>query len=150
MGHVAQGLAEERERGARPAVPLERSVPDQGSHADVGVGDVHGIQPGHAVDVDEVPGAGEAHVEHRDEALPTGEHLAVVADLGEDAHGLVDGARRVVHERSGFHLVDPACSEGLWKGNAPPGGHGPRAGRVVGRGQGRRSRSGSRSPGAPG
>ena len=147
-------------RHGRPSCALEPGVPDERADADPLVGDVDGIQPGDAVDVDEVAGVGQAHVEHRDQALPAGEHLAVVADLAEHGDGLVDGAGCVVHERSGLHLVDPACSRGPGERNRPTRRCWPRAGRrrrcaaVAGVsrpvGQGRRSRSGSRSPPVPG
>ena len=158
VGDVAQRLAQEGERGLGGVVALEPRVPDECAHPHPRVGDVDGIQPGDAVDVDEVAGAGQPHVEHGDQALPAGEHLAVVADLGQHGDGLVDGAGCVVHERCGLHLGDPACSKGLGKGTAPPGRSLPPGGAVCGAGrrttprggQGRRSRSGSRSPGAPG
>jgi hypothetical protein len=113
-----------RSRGravAASVVLLEPGVPDERTDAHRGVGDVHGIQPRHAVDVDEVARVGQAHRQHRDQALAAGEDLAVVADLAEHGDGLVDGRGGVVHERSGFHLVDPACRGVGGKRGTPPG-----------------------------
>ena len=153
---VAQRLAQEGVRRERPRVPLEPGVPHERTDPHRVVGDVDGIQPGDAVDVDEVAGAGQAHVEHGDQALPAGEHLAVGAGLGQHGHGLVDGLGCVVHERSGFHLFDPACSRGPGKGTAPPERSRPsggavvsgsrRAVRAVGRARGRGARG---CPGSP-
>ena len=158
VGDVAQCLAQQRERGVRRrrrarAPACRTSAPTRTAR----VGDVDGIQPGDAVDVDEVRRGGEPHVEHRHQALPAGEHLAVVADLGR--------ARRRPRRRCGVRgartvRASPGRScllEGLGKGTAPPGRSWPRAGRsavrVAGRragGSGARSRSGSRSPGGAG
>ena len=53
----------------------------------VGVGDDL-VQLGQPVDVDQVGGGGQAHVEQRDQALAAGQDLAVVADLGQLGQGL--------------------------------------------------------------
>ena len=65
-------------------------------------------EAGDPVDVDEVRRGGQAHVEQRDQALAAGEHLAVVADLGQDGDGLVDGAR-VRGARTGRASPDRSC-----------------------------------------
>ena len=92
MRHAQQRLAEQRQRGIRAVVPLELGVTDGGTDPDVLVGDGHGVQPGHPVDVDQVGGLGQPHVEHGDEALTPGEDLAVVPHLGEGRDGLVEGS----------------------------------------------------------
>ena len=58
---------------------------------------------GDATDVDEVVEVREPQREHRDEALPAGEHLGAVAELGEQRDRLVDGLGRVVLERRRLH-----------------------------------------------
>ena len=58
---------------------------------------------GDAVEVDEVGEAREAQRQHRHQALAAGEHLGLVAVLGEQADDVGDGLRRVVLERRGLH-----------------------------------------------
>ena len=45
----------------------------------------------------------EAHGEHRHQALTAGQDLRVVAVLGEQIDGLVDGLRTVIDEGGGLH-----------------------------------------------
>ena len=54
------------------------------------------------VEVDDVLEAGEAQRQHRHEALAAGEHLGVVAVLGEQRRDVGDRLGRVVLERAGF------------------------------------------------
>jgi hypothetical protein len=61
------------------------------------------VQLGQPVDVDQVAGGGQAHVEQRDQALAAGEDLAVVADLGQHGQGLGDRRGPVVLERRWLH-----------------------------------------------
>jgi hypothetical protein len=68
----------------------------------VGVGDDL-VQLGQPVDVDQVGGRDQAHVEQRDQALAAGQDLAVVADLGQLDQGLGDGRGSVVGEGWGVH-----------------------------------------------
>ena len=50
-------------------------------------------------DIDEMVDVREPQREHRHEALPAGEHLGLLAELGEELDGLVSGRRSVVVER---------------------------------------------------
>src|SRR3984957_5298628 len=59
-------------------------------------------------DVDEVVEDREPHGEHRDQALPAGDHLRAVAKLREQAGGRLDAVRRVVLERGRLHRWSPA------------------------------------------
>ena len=56
-----------------------------------------------AVEVDQPLGRGEAHVQERDEALPPGEKLRLVAMLRELGDGLVDRPDGRVLEDGGLH-----------------------------------------------
>ena len=87
----------------RGPVVLDPGVAGQGPHPDrVGVaGDL--VQLGQPVDVDQVAGGGQAHVEQRDQALAAGQDLAVVADLGQHGQGLGHRARPVVLEHRWLH-----------------------------------------------
>ena len=58
-------------------------------------------------DVDEVVEDREPHGEHRDQALPAGDHLRAVAELGEQVDGLLGAVRRVVLERGRLHWLPP-------------------------------------------
>ena len=62
-----------------------------------------------AVHVDEVLEVREAQRQHRHEALPAGQHLGVVAVLGEQRADLVDRLRRVVLERRRLHAAKRYC-----------------------------------------
>ncbi len=108
MGDVEESLAQEGESGIRLVVVLEAGVANERADPHGLVGDGHRVEPGHAVDVDEVRGRGQAHVEDRDEALAAREDLAVVADLSEDVDGRLEGFGCVVAERWGLHVFDPA------------------------------------------
>ena len=91
-------------------VALELGMAHQGADPDGLARHLDGVEAGDAVDVDEVRGGGQPHVEDRDEALASGEDLAVMADLAEDGDGLLEGAGCVVHEGGGLHRTDPAVS----------------------------------------
>ena len=65
------------------------------------------LELGDAPDVDEVLEDREAQRQHRDEALTAGEHLRVVAELGEEVHGVGGRVRGVVLERRGLHRCSP-------------------------------------------
>ena len=106
---LTQGLAQQRQGGVRrPRARSSRACRTSAPTRTRVRRHLDGVEAGDPVDVDEVRRGGQAHVEERDQALPAGEHLAVVADLGEDGDGLVDGARCVVHEGGGLHRTDPA------------------------------------------
>ena len=81
-------------------VALPRRGPqfEPGAVADVG-------QLGGAVDVDDVRGAGQPKPEKWDEALAAGHDLGFIAQLPEEADGLVNGLRGVVVERRRLHAV---------------------------------------------
>ena len=59
------------------------------------------------VDVDELCGAGQAHGEQRHEALAAGEHLGLVAVLGEERERLVERMRGAWYSNGAFFMPAP-------------------------------------------
>src|SRR5258708_17502233 len=58
---------------------------------------------GEAVDVDQVVGPGEPHVEHRGEALAAGNYLGVIAPSRQTLQRRVEGSRRFIRKTAGLH-----------------------------------------------
>ena len=81
MRDQPQRLPEQRLHGVRRLVALDLGVPRQRADPDRAVLDPDVRQLGEPVDVDQVRRGGQPHVEHRQQALAAGEHLAVVTDL---------------------------------------------------------------------
>ena len=77
------------------------------------------------VEVDDVLEAREPHVEHGDEALTAGEHLGVVAVLGEERGDVGDRLGRVVLELCGFHRQLQTGRQREPSALAPPPAPGP-------------------------
>src|SRR5207244_4882666 len=63
--------------------------------------------------VDEDGRAGETHVQHRHEALASGEHLGLVAVLAQERARLLDGLRPLVAESHGLHLSSSQTRPGV-------------------------------------
>ena len=93
MGDVGDGLAQQRDGLGGGGVVLDPGVAGDGPDPDRVVVDGDLVQLGQPVDVDQVRGGGQAHVEQRDQALAAGQDLAVVADLGQHGQGLGDRRR---------------------------------------------------------
>ena len=93
----------DRRQPAEIEVSDDVVVTDQCAHAQVPVGVVDVVETGDAVDVDEHLGEREPELHHRDEALPAGEHLRFVAELGEQRNSLVRAAGSVVLEGRRLH-----------------------------------------------
>ena len=101
---VAGRLGEEVP-GAGELRPLEPSVTDERSELERVAGGDDPVEPGHAVDVDEVRGAREPVGEERHEALPAGEQLRVLAAVGEQRERVVERFGARVRERRRLHAV---------------------------------------------
>ena len=102
--HVGEQCAE------RPVAdrPVERRMAHAGADDELAVGNREPIERGDAVDVDEMRRLGEPKRHGRHQALPAGQHAAVLAgDLRENGDRLVDGFRRVVAKRRRLHRADP-------------------------------------------
>src|SRR5690606_1988747 len=100
-------LGEERVRVG----PLHVGGPGQRAHRDPAGAGADRAEAGQAVDVDDVVRRGGRQVEHRDEALPAGEHLAALPRLGQDLQRLAEVAGGVVLERRRLH---PASLPTVW------------------------------------
>ena len=85
MGDVHERLAQQRQRGMCPASRSSSAWRTVAPTLTAESVTVDRGEPGDLVDVDEVGWRREPHVEDRDEALPAGEDLAVVAHLGQVA-----------------------------------------------------------------
>ena len=123
--HEVQRLLEDREpRGGR-AIALDFAVPGERADPHSAVLGPYKRQLAQAIDVDDVGGLGEPHVQDRDQALATRENLAL--GPGEGIERFVEICGPVVPERRGLHpviLLWIACP-----GNAPgkrSGSRGPR------------------------
>jgi hypothetical protein len=104
VGDVLQRLPQQRDRVAGGRVVLDGGVTGQRTDPD-GVGVAADVgQLGEPVHVHQVRGGGQAHVEQRHQALAAGEHLAVVADLGQHGQRLLDRGGPVVLERRWLHV----------------------------------------------
>ncbi len=102
VADVRQALGEERDLEQPPV-----GLADERAHAPQSVfpRDLAERQPVH---VHEHGRPRKPHVQHRDEALPAGEHLRLVAVLGEERNRLIDRAGPLVAERDGLHRVTRA------------------------------------------
>ena len=103
---------ETRQRPRRHRL-LEDDVAGQGTDRDDAVALADAGKTGDAIDVDEHSRTREAEVHRRHQALPSGEHAAIAAMLGEERHGFIDRARREVVESRGLHAfssLSPAAA----------------------------------------
>ena len=96
-----------REQPAERAVLdrlLERGMADAGADAEPAVLNHDAIEPVDAVDVDEMLRPRQPERHGRNEALPAGQHAAVVVGkFGEQSQRFVDSFRRVIAECRGLH-----------------------------------------------
>ena len=89
---------------------LDVTVAGEGPDGDVvaGVADVG--QVGDPADVDQDRGLGQPQLHQRQEAVPTGEELGVLAVLRDEGDGLVGGAGPDVVELGGDHVRAPSAA----------------------------------------
>ena len=85
-------------------VSADVGLAGHGADAQTTTGVLDAGQPVNGVEVDQVIEAGQPHGQHRNEALPPGERLGLVAVLGQEVQGLGQALRRVVPEGGGLHL----------------------------------------------
>ena len=126
VGHVAQSPgAAAATRRTPPSSCSSRLCRASAPTVTASASTAHAVEAGHVVDVDQVLGRRQPHREQRHQALPAREHLAALAQPGEDVEGLVEAARPVVGERGRLHVASYA-----------PGSCAAGAGRVAGRRRG--------------
>ena len=75
------------------------------------------LEVGDAAEVDEMARCRQPELHHRDQAVAAGERPGVVAEIGEQRHGIGDGFRAVVGECAWNHGFLPAALAA----GSPPG-----------------------------
>jgi len=105
-------LTQQWQLGECTLVAFELRMANESADVDAVGLDLDRVETGDPVDVDQVAGGRETHVQDGDQALPTSEHLAVMAELGKYRKRLLHAARRVMNKGGGLHRVDPACPKG--------------------------------------
>src|SRR5213594_291333 len=101
-GVVEQGIA-----GADEVGLLQLRFAREGTDPKKAVRLADERKSGNAVDVDEVPGAGQAELHERDEALASGEDLGLLTELCEQSRRLGDRTRRVIVKGGRNHRGGP-------------------------------------------
>ena len=99
----ATGLGDDRQLPPDRAGPLERVLSRQRADGQARVHRPDVRQLGDAVHVDQDLGLGEPEVQERHQALSPGQDLRTIPMLGEQGHGFVGGAGRLVLEGRRFH-----------------------------------------------
>ena len=100
-------LGEQRHRLAGRRVVLDRALRRHRLDRERAVRTGDPAQVVDPVEVDDVLEAREPQRQHRHQALPAGQHLGLVAVLGEQRGDVGDRLRRVVLERCGLHRQLP-------------------------------------------
>ena len=103
---LRRGGGDRRVARADDVVGGELVVPDQRADPQAPVFLLDAVQAFDPVDVDQLTRRGEPELHDRDQALPSREHLRVVAVRGEEAERLVEGRRSVVLEARRQHRLD--------------------------------------------
>jgi len=98
-GHVGQ----DRHRGPQQRAPLQVVMAGERADGDMVAGVTDERQPADPADVDEDGRRGEAELHERQERMPAGQQLGVVAVLGEERDGLVDRPGPDIVEGGGQH-----------------------------------------------
>ncbi len=82
---------------------LETSMPGKRANAQLASFLAHVIECIDTINVDEARRAGEPKIHRRHEALSAGKDLSFLTVHGEEIERIVDGARRKISKRDGFH-----------------------------------------------
>jgi len=69
------------------------------------------VEPADPADVDQMGGPGQPEVHHRDQALPAGDDLRLVAELGQQSDRSRHVSRAVISECGGLHGPPAVGSE---------------------------------------
>ena len=100
-GHVGQ----DRHRGPQQRAPLQVVMAGERADGDMVAGVTDERQPADPADVDEDGRRGEAEHHERQERMPAGQQLGVVAVLGEQCDGVVGGVGPDVVELGRDHAL---------------------------------------------
>jgi hypothetical protein len=108
MRDVADDIGQEAAERAVLDRLLKHHVADTRPDAELAVLDCEAVEFGHAVDVDQMARTCQAEGHRRHQALPTGEHPAVViGEFRQQIQRFVDGFGSVIVEGSGLHFTAP-------------------------------------------
>ena len=94
-------------------VLLDLPLPDCRAHVQGVAVEGQLIQARYGVDVDEDGGAAEPHREDRDQRLASGQHLALIASIGQRGDRVGGRGRADIIKRRGLHGRLPAPEGGL-------------------------------------
>src|ERR671924_84139 len=103
IGDLRSGITEHRPASAEQARALAVLVAHERPDSQFALLLRQPVQPRQAVDVHEHPRRGETELHERDQALPAGEHLGLVAIAVQGGERLVERRRRLVFEPAGIH-----------------------------------------------
>ena len=92
---------------AEPGAPFDARLGGGRADGERTVGDARIGELRRTRNVDEHPGLGQSHVEHRHERLPAGENSRILAGLGQHFERLVGAVGAHVIERGGLHRRTP-------------------------------------------
>jgi hypothetical protein len=105
VSDVRQSGGQQRHIAGNGGVVFGRRLAHKRAHAHVSVVAFDRVETGDPVEVDEVPEGRESQRHHRDQALPAGQHLGLVAVLAEQRDRFAHARRRVVLESSWLHTT---------------------------------------------
>ena len=108
VSHLARHVGEDRDLGGQQLGGLQVPVPGESTDGDVVAGVAHIRELVQTADVDKHRRHGEAQLHERQQGMPSGEQLGLVAVRGEQAEGLVDRRHPLIVERNRDH-GRPSC-----------------------------------------
>ena len=98
VGDLQRGLAQQRDLLAEQVGADQLVLRRHRADDDVVAFLADPLEVGDAAEVDEIGGAREPQLHHRDEAVAAGEHAALLAEAGEQADRVIDGRRAMIGE----------------------------------------------------
>ena len=110
VGDHQRGLAQDRDLRGQQIGADQLVLRGHGADDDVAAVGADAFEVGDARKVDQMVGRGEPQLHHRDQAVAAGERARVLAEIGEQGDGFVDGFRAVVGECAWDHGFLPGPS----------------------------------------
>src|SRR5690606_4614531 len=107
VSDVRRRPGQQRHRRAHLVVGAAGGIGGAGADRQRAVAALDALELVEPRDVDQVVEERQPQIQHRDQALPAGEHLGLIAELGEQLRRLGQVGRPVVGERCGFHAAPP-------------------------------------------